>query len=180
MQNQKVRQHGLETKQGNKKFIEGKTVCSGFPFFGLENDEFRNEMVNEVASQEMKMVSKLRAAEKTIKDLRTQKQELISTNNSLQCSLTEEQRIFEKSTYNWPNKKRNKYNFSIIWTLKRIWSWSWLHKMLIGIMKFEFWGKNLRVELNFMIDRQNFRIISLTEWWVWREKSRFWRKKNRI
>ena len=51
-------------KTRKQKFIEGKTVCSGFPFFGLEDDELRNETVNEVASQEMKMVSKLKAAEK--------------------------------------------------------------------------------------------------------------------
>ena len=65
----------------------------GTSFFGLKEDELRHEILNEVSSQEIKIVSKLRAAENIIKDLRTKEQELISTNKSRQtknCILTEE------------------------------------------------------------------------------------------
>ena len=73
-------------KTRKQEFIEGKTVCSGFPFFGLEDDEFRNEMVNEVAAQEMKMVSKLRAAEKKKK----KKKQLRSTNTETRTDFNQQ------------------------------------------------------------------------------------------
>ena len=47
-------------KLRRQTFIERKTRCSGFPFFGLEDDEFRHEMVNKVDWQDVKLVRKLR------------------------------------------------------------------------------------------------------------------------
>ena len=59
-------------KLRRQTFIERKTRCSGFPFFGLEDDEFRHEMVNKVDWQDVKFVRTLRSAEKT---MRTSKRE---------------------------------------------------------------------------------------------------------
>ena len=55
-------------------FIERKTHCSGFPFFGLENDEFRHEMVNKVDWQDAKLNRKLTSAAKTIRELQIETQ----------------------------------------------------------------------------------------------------------
>lgn len=73
-----------------QNFIDRKTLCSGLPFFGLQDDEFQNYMVNSVESREMKMASKLKSAAKTIKQLQTEKQNLVFKNDSLECRLAEE------------------------------------------------------------------------------------------
>ena len=59
----------LRDSQRKQKFMECKSIISSFPFFGLDNDEFRKEAVNDVKPRETQMSTKLTAAEKTIKQL---------------------------------------------------------------------------------------------------------------
>ena len=77
-------------KLRRQTFIERKTRCSGFPFFGLEDDEFRHEMVNKLDSEDVKLIRKLNSAAKTIRELQTDTQTLKSIDMSLQDGLTEE------------------------------------------------------------------------------------------
>ena len=77
-------------KLRRQTFVERKRRCSGFPFFGLEDDEFRHEMVNKVDWQDVKLNRKLRSAEKTIKELQKDNQTMKSTNTSLQGSFEDE------------------------------------------------------------------------------------------
>ena len=55
--------------------MECKSIISSFPFFGLDNVEFRKEAVNDVKPRETQISTKLTAAEKTIKQLQKEKQE---------------------------------------------------------------------------------------------------------
>ena len=66
----------LRDKQRKQKFMECKSIISSFPFFGLDNVEFRKEAVNDVKPRETQLSTKRTAAEKTIKQLQKEKQEL--------------------------------------------------------------------------------------------------------
>ena len=56
--------------------MELKSIITSFPFFELNNDEFRKEAVNDVKPRETQISTKLTAAEKTFKQLQKEKQEL--------------------------------------------------------------------------------------------------------
>ena len=66
----------LRDKQRKQKFMECKSIISSFPFYGLNDDEFRMEAVNDVKPRETQISTKLTAAEKTIKRLQKENVEL--------------------------------------------------------------------------------------------------------
>ena len=66
----------LRDKQRKQSIMELKSIITSFPFFELNNDEFRKEAVNGVKPRETQISTKLTAAEKTIKKLQKEKQEL--------------------------------------------------------------------------------------------------------
>ena len=80
----------LRDKQRKQKFMECKSIISSFPFFGLDADEFRTEIVDAVESRKTKTSAKLTAAEKAIKELQNQKQELNEKLREMDLELTKQ------------------------------------------------------------------------------------------
>ena len=71
-----------------QRFIENKAVCSGLPFFGIDDEEFQKEVLigTHVESREIKLELKLKTATEALKELRMENQSLHTTNEMLQRS----------------------------------------------------------------------------------------------
>ena len=80
----------LRDKQRKQRFMEWKSIIVSFPFFGLNDDEFRTEIVDAVESRETKTSAKLTAAEKAIQELQNQKQELNEKLREMDLELTKQ------------------------------------------------------------------------------------------
>ena len=80
----------LRDKQRKQRFMAWKSIIVSFPFFGLNDDEFRTEIVDAVESRETKTSAKLTAAEKAIQELQNQKQELNEKLREMDLELTKQ------------------------------------------------------------------------------------------
>ena len=102
-----------------QRFIENKTVCSGFPFFGIDDVEFQKEVLigTHMESREIKLELKLKTATEALKELRMENQSLRTTNEMLQRSQVGETSITELWTQKLEATKCVSY--ATTWNLKR-------------------------------------------------------------
>ena len=107
-------------KLRKQKFIENKTVCCGFPFFGLDNANFQKEIVIQMESRETKCDSKLQTAAETIKELHMQNKLLRSTIEALQRTQAREANTYEIVSSEFRNDELSKLQEDLEFEKQRV------------------------------------------------------------